>query len=65
LRSSYLIDAVTQKCNKYQSINFLIDESGSIGSANFALTLNFLADFLNVTNDDPKLMSVHFYDAAL
>ena len=55
---------MTQKCNKYQSINFLIDQSGSIGSANFNLTLNFLEQFINATNDDPALMSVHFYDAA-
>lgn len=25
LRSSYLIDSVTKKCNKMQSVNFLVD----------------------------------------
>jgi hypothetical protein len=25
LRSAYLIDSVTTRCNKYQSVNFLID----------------------------------------
>ena len=60
-----MIDAVTQKCSKFQSINFLIDESGSIGLGNFNLTINFLEQFITVTNDDPLLMSVNFYDAAL
>jgi len=64
LRSAYLIDSVTGVCEKYQSVNFLVDESGSIGVVNFNLVLGFLEEFVNVTNDDPKLMSVHFYDAA-
>ena len=25
LRSSYLIDSVSKRCNKYQSVNFLVD----------------------------------------
>ena len=43
----------------------MIDESGSIGWGNFNLTLNFLEEFINVTNDDPAMMSIHFYDAAI
>jgi len=25
IRSAYLIDSVTQRCNKYQSVSFLVD----------------------------------------
>lgn len=42
LRSAYLIDSVTVRCNKYQSVNFLVDQSGSIGAANFQYALRFL-----------------------
>ncbi len=42
----------------------MIDESGSIGLSNFNLTINFLEQFITVTNDDPNLISVNFYDAA-
>lgn len=42
LHEAYLIDSVTQECNKYQSINFLVDESGSIGLPGFQLALYFL-----------------------
>lgn len=62
LRSAYLIDSVTQRCNKYQSVTFLVDESGSIGSANFQLARDFLTRYINSTMDDPKLTSIHFYD---
>lgn len=62
LRSSYLIDSVTRRCNKYQSVNFLIDESGSIQSGNFALIKNFITQYLANTYDDANLTSIHFYD---
>lgn len=39
LHSAYLIDSVTIPCNKEQSINFLVDESGSIGASNFQYAL--------------------------
>ena len=42
LHEAYLIDSVTQECNKTQSINFLVDESGSIGSDGFEMALHFL-----------------------
>ena len=61
-RSAYLIESVSKRCNKYQSVNFLVDESGSIGAGPFRLALDFLVDYINRTYDDPKLMSVHFYD---
>ena len=35
LRSAYLIDSVTTRCNKHQSVNFLVDQSGSVGSTAF------------------------------
>lgn len=35
LHASYLIDSVTIPCNKHQSVNFLVDQSGSIGQTNF------------------------------
>lgn len=57
-----MIDAVTQKCNKLQSVNFLVDESGSIGAAGFQLALDFLEMYANETNDDFSKMSLHFYD---
>ncbi len=63
LRSSYLIDSVTKKCNKVQSVNFLVDESGSIQAANFVFAKQFLYDYINTTNDDPTLDSIHFYDS--
>ena len=62
LRSAYLIDSVTQRCNKHQSISFLIDESGSIGNVNFQLAKAFLTKYITNTYDDPALMSVHFFD---
>lgn len=64
LRTAYLIDSVTQRCNKYQSVNFLVDESGSIGAAGFQLALDFLDKYINGTFDDPTLTSIHFYDSA-
>lgn len=42
LRSAYLIDSVTQRCNKLQSVNFLVDQSGSVGIDSFNLALKFL-----------------------
>lgn len=62
LRSAYLIDSVTIRCNKYQSVNFLVDESGSIGAINFQFALDFLTTYVNRTNDDMSIMSVHFFD---
>jgi len=64
LRSAYLIDSVTQRCNKHQSVNFLVDQSGSIGASSFKLALDFLTKYINGTLDDPKLTSIHFYDSA-
>lgn len=64
LRSAYLIDSVTQRCNKHQSVNFLVDQSGSIGAPSFKLALDFLTNYINGTLDDPKLTSIHFYDSA-
>jgi endonuclease IV len=63
LHASYLIDAVTQKCNKQQSINFLVDQSGSIGAPGFQLALDFLKMYVNDTSDDLSIMSIHFYDS--
>lgn len=64
LRSAYLIDSVTKRCNKIQAVNFLVDQSGSIGAANFALALDFLTKYITETLDDPKLTSIHFYNSA-
>ncbi len=64
LHSAYLIDSVTTTCNKYQSINFLIDESGSVGNTAFKNALSFLETYVNTTNDDLSLMSIHFFDSA-
>lgn len=63
LRSAYLIDSVTVRCNKYQSINFLVDQSGSIGASNFQYALKFLNTYVSRTNDDLSIMSIHFYDS--
>ena len=62
LRSAYLIDSVTRRCNKIQAVNFLVDQSGSIGDANFVLALDFLTKYVTETLDDPKLTSIHFYN---
>lgn len=62
LRSAYLIDSVTIPCNKEQSINFLVDESGSIGAANFQYALQFLKIYVNQSLDNFDIMSIHFYD---
>lgn len=59
-----MIDSVTQKCNKEQSVNFLVDESGSIGSGPFQLAKDFLTMYVNTTNDDIAKMSIHFYDGS-
>ena len=63
MRSAYLIDSVTIRCNKYQSVNFLVDESGSIGASNFQYALKFLETYVNRTNDDLSIMSIHFFDS--
>lgn len=63
LHAAYLIDSVTEVCDKDQSINFLIDESGSIGPAGFTTALNFLVDYVNTTNDDLSKLSINFYDS--
>lgn len=63
LRSAYLIDSVTQRCNKSQSVSFLVDQSGSIGATGFQLALDFLYKYVNRTFDDPRLTQVQFYDA--
>lgn len=61
LRSAYLIDSVTIRCNKYQSVNFLVDQSGSIGAANFQYALKFVETYVGQTYDDLSIMSIHFY----
>lgn len=63
LHSSYLIDSVTTRCNKYQSINFLVDQSGSIGAGPFQYAKDFLYAYVNQTYDDLSLMSIHYYDS--
>jgi uncharacterized protein with von Willebrand factor type A (vWA) domain len=55
---------VTTRCNKYQSISFLIDESGSIGSGPFQYAKSFLYAYVNQTYDDLSLMSIHFFDSS-
>lgn len=64
LRSAYLIDSVTQRCNKLQSVNFLVDESGSIGAPGFQLALSFLSTYVTNTYDDPTLTSIQFFDSS-
>ena len=59
-----MIDSVTQTCNKIQSVNFLVDESGSIGALNFEMARQFLYQYISGTNDDPALTSIHFYDSS-
>ena len=63
LHSAYLIDSVTTRCNKYQSINFLVDESGSIGSTAFQYAKTFLYTYVNQTYDDLTIMSINFFDS--
>lgn len=46
LHAAYLIDSVTQQCTKVQSVNFLVDQSGSIGLPNFQLALQFLISYV-------------------
>lgn len=64
LHSAYLIDSVTTRCNKYQSISFLVDESGSIGSSAFVYAKSFLYAYVNQTYDDLSIMSIHFFDSS-
>lgn len=64
LHSAYLIDSVTTRCNKYQSINFLVDESGSIGSGPFQYAKDFLTAYVTQTYDDLSIMSIHFFDGS-
>lgn len=44
-------------------MNFLIDESGSIGAGPFEYARSFLYTYVNQTYDDLSLMSIHFYDS--
>ena len=64
MRSSYLVDSVTQSYNKYQSVNFLVDESSAIGSTNFNDVKTFLTNYVTQTTDDPTLISINYFDAA-
>ena len=64
LRSAYLIDSVTIRCNKYQSVNFLVDQSGSVGASNFQHALTFIETYVSQTYDDLSIMSIHFYASA-
>mgnify|MGYP002367806657 FL=1 len=50
--------------NKYQSINFLVDESSSIGSTNFNYVKTFLTNYVTQTSDDTTIMSIQYYDTA-
>lgn len=54
---------MTTVCNKEQSINFLVDESGSIGASNFKYALDFLTIYVNQTLDDLSIMSINFFDS--
>lgn len=40
-----------------------MDESGSIGAPGFQLALDFLKMYVDQTNDDLSIMSIHFYDS--
>jgi hypothetical protein len=64
LHSAYLIDSVTTRCNKYQSVSFLVDESGSVGSTAFQYAKSFLYAYVNQTYDDLSIMSIHFFDSS-
>lgn len=64
MRSAYLINSVTQSYNKYQSVNFLVDESSAIGTTNFNYVKTFLTNYVNQTTDDPTLISINYFDAA-
>jgi len=65
LHSAYLIDSVTTEVNKYQSINFLADESSTIGSSNFNHITAFLSNYASLSKDEPAIMSVSYYDLNL
>ena len=65
LHCAYLIDSVTTPANKYQSINFLADESSTIGSSNFNRITAFLTNYASLSKDDPSIMSVNYYDLNL
>lgn len=63
MHAAYLIDSVTHVCNKDQSINFLVDESGSIGPVGFKTALEFLSNYVSTTNDDLSKLSINFFDS--
>ena len=65
LHSAYLINSATTTYDKHQSISFLIDQSSTVGAANFASITTFLSNYLSTTNDDPSLISVNYYDLNL
>ena len=52
---------MTIKCNKTQSITFLMDESGGIGGPEFNMSLDFLELYINQTYDDFSLMSIQYF----
>ena len=56
-----MIDSVTVACDKLQSVNFLVDQSGSITAPNFEYVRDFLELYINTTNDDLSMVSIHFY----
>ena len=61
LHSAYLIDSVTTRCNKHQSVNFLVDQSGSVGAVAFQSNLDFLDAYISQTYDDISMSSIHFF----
>ena len=54
---------MTIPCNKEQSINFLVDQSGSIGSSNFKYAIDFLSIYATQTLDNFNIMSINFFDS--
>ena len=65
LHSSYLVEAATTVYNKSQSVNFLVDQSATVGASNFANMKAFLNSYVSMTNDDLSMMSIDYYDLNL
>ena len=60
-----MVDSVSTTYNKYQSVNFLIDQSATVGAGNFAHMTAFLNNYIAMTNDDPAIISISYYDLNL
>ena len=51
--------------SKHQVVSFLVDETTSVGSGNYALIKQFITNYIAHSQDEPAMTSLSFYDSAV